>query len=439
MSSPYRLLHIADPHFSECHFLDGAPFDIGRRHAQELEEVLIQHERLRTAFDAIILSGDFSFVCRKSGFEAAAIFVERISRFVRPGGLLVLPGNHDIDLSKQVALGGLSLPTSKAEAEGPFREFLAAIAKYVGAPNHYLSRIIRIQGHGKPGLVLAGLNSCRVERYDARGWGYIGADQIYDLYSRLYNGSHETQTQKGDLVLAVTHHNLLPIWDVDLRVLFRPPEKRKFSFVMDAGGTLNFLSDLGISALLHGHTHVPSEKRVYGYGSGDRTEYRNLILGTGSLGIAKQRIALPHHFRIIEIDDGSLLQYEDFTADLCPPNTLRTWRKSKMTRPLPLMAWWEADRVRKELEMHNAAAHTARFDSENLESWSLLRVKALQPNLWPGVFSGLCQRVRKIRPRATDEAISLAVESILERSPSDDQLRNFTLEQIVVVRMMESE
>jgi len=184
---------------------------------------------------------------------------------------------------------------------------------------------------------------------------------------------------------------------------------------------------------------VQSEKRVYGYGSGDRTEYRNLILGTGSLGIAKQRVALPHHFRIIEIDERSFLQYEDFTADLCSPNTLRTWRKSKMTRPLPLMARWEADQVRKVLEMHNAAAHTGRFDSENLESWSLLRVKALYPNLWPGVFSGLCQRVRKIRPLATDEAISSAVESILERSPTDDQLRNFSLEQIVILRTMESE
>jgi 3',5'-cyclic AMP phosphodiesterase CpdA len=412
MTSPYRLLHIADPHFSECHFQQGTPSEIGKNQAKELEDALIEELDNHGPLDAIILSGDFSFACRPTGFEAAVVFIQRIARLAPRGNLLILPGNHDIDLSQQVPFGDLSLPTSKAEAEARFRDFLARVADYVAVPNHYLCNVIRIEGEGKPALILAGLNSCRMERYDAQGWGYIGADQIHHVYTKLLNyPALETRAKRGDLILAVTHHNLLPIWDIALRVLYQPPEKRKFSFVMDAAGTLNFLADLGVGAMLHGHTHVQSEKRVQGYGSGDSRENPLLILGTGTLGVAGQPASTPHHFRIIEIG-RDFLKYRDFTANPCLPDSQRRWNRGSLSRGFVLRCRWDAETVKKVLKMSRAAAETARFDSENLESWSVLRVKALDKAAWPHVRSGLCSRVRAIEPFADDAAIERAIENM---------------------------
>jgi hypothetical protein len=55
MGYRYRILHVADPHFSNCHFT-GTPSDAGRHHAEELLRVLEENDLLLQPFDALVLS-----------------------------------------------------------------------------------------------------------------------------------------------------------------------------------------------------------------------------------------------------------------------------------------------------------------------------------------------------------------------------------------------
>lgn len=108
--SLYRILHIADPHFSYCHYKDGTPAEIGRRYADELFDVIDQKSLYPRPFDCIVLSGDFTFSCRNEGFEAAEAFVVAISQYTAPQSVVVLPGNHDVNLADAVLIRKLYLP-----------------------------------------------------------------------------------------------------------------------------------------------------------------------------------------------------------------------------------------------------------------------------------------------------------------------------------------
>jgi hypothetical protein len=442
VASRYRILHVADPHFSRCHFVSGKPSEIGWRHALELEQQLKKHQLYSGLFDALVLSGDFTFACQPDGFEAAVVFIEHISRLVRPRGILVVPGNHDMDLSQPVTFkdlgapgpGDLSLPTPKEEAEKPFRDFLKRIEAYVGPPNEQLSMVVRAKHRGLRGLTIVGLNSSRVERRDAQGWGYVGIDQVYEIGGQLNGPVSAGGAEEGDLIMAVAHHNLLPIWDLGLQVLFSVPNRRKFSFVMDAASTLNFLADLGASVILHGHTHVQSYKMVEGYGSNvERQGFPTLVLGTGSLGLAQERTDPPHHFQILEIDDRTLL-YQDLSCIYHQRDASRTWQATRMRPAGRFFSLWSSLRAANTLKLHQAASFTAAYDSETMSSWSLLRDKRVAAK-WLATLGKIGEMVRTIRPAATDKDVEMALDDVLKNPPSEYDLSNFNLPQMLVRRM----
>ena len=433
MSYHYRILHIADPHFSNCHFV-GKPADVGVQHAKELVQILRDCE-LKPSFDSIVLSGDFTFACRPDGFDAAVEFINELRRHVKTKSILVIPGNHDVVLGTTVQIGRLSLPTSKYEAEKEFRTFLSRLGFPAEQINHHLSMVTRIGGRGAGGLVLVGLNSCRVERRDAQGWGYVGADQTYEVGQALLSARQGARAEEGDLLLAVMHHNPLPIWDLGVQSVSSVPDKRKFSFVMDAGKTLGFLADLGIGVLLHGHTHVQSAKRVEGYGTaglwGANDSDATLILGAGSLGIAiGGPDDPPHHFQIIEIDD-TLLRCHDVTCpSYHPRGTQRTW----MCKPSPGRAYcifWDPRRTERALKEREHSSRVASFDYEVMQSWSVLTTKMLRPE-GRNELAALYERVSKMAPSATLDQVSRLIESLFGDPPAEYVMCEWTLEQHLV-------
>jgi predicted phosphodiesterase len=429
VSYRYRILHIADPHFTNSHFLTGNPSDIGDRHARELIGQLEKHELLSTSFDAMVLSGDFTFRFAAEGFVAAEEFIQQLSYLVRPKGIVVIPGNHDIDLKQPIPIKELRLPTPKPEAEEKFRAFLARIEPHIGTPNQHLSMVTRIDG--KPGLVIVGLNSCRVERMDAQGWGYVGMDQIDNIGRKLLSADG---AKDGDIVLAVTHHNLLPIWDLGLQVLGYAPDKRKFSFTMDAGSVLSFLADLGIGALLHGHTHVQSVKRVEGYGSNDGKNGPMLVLGAGSLGIAGLRDDPPHHCQIIEIEDG-LVKFLDLSCLVYPRNTPRIWDATPPVLGGSIFAFWEGKKAKSALTAHLAKSKTASFDYQNMQSWSELRARELGPHAWNEVIDRLYEMVHKMEPAATRDKVLQTVEDLLSNPPPEHEICNWAVESYIARKL----
>jgi hypothetical protein len=426
VSDRYRVLHIADPHFTNCHFDTKKPRDMGSLHAEELIQQLEGFELLSSPFDVIVFSGDFTFGCKPEGFVAAEEFIRELASRVPEARMLVIPGNHDVNLQKPIVIGKFSLPTSKAEAEKPFRTFLHKIQSHVGEPSEYLSMMIRVPG--SPGLVVIGLNSCRVERRDAQGWGYVGKDQIDHVVRQLLKADG---AKDDDIVVAVTHHNLLPIWDLGIQILYHIPERRKFSFTMDAGGALGFLADLGVCALLHGHTHVQSMKRVQGYGLHDGQKTPMLVLGAGSLGIVGQRDDPPHHCQIIEIDtkEGEVI-YQDLHPGPEPRNSRRVWTRTK-SPTYYVSGLWKNPNARRALDLHKVDSHRASFDYENMQSWSQLRAKELSPKTWSKVVDELFERVRRIESSATRAKVLRTIEDIFLNPPSEREICEWMLESYI--------
>ena len=430
---PYRILHLADPHFTNCHFT-GSPAESGRRHAAEVIEQLEDHDKLSRKLDVMVLSGDFTFRCAENGFDAAVAFIEALAPYVAQNGLLVIPGNHDIKLGQSTTVGKLWLPMSKEKSEEAYLKFLKAIGGYVCSPNPFLSVIAKSSRGTGPSLFVAGLNSCRVERRDAQGWGYVGMDQI----SQVAHAILEHGAKDEDIVVAVMHHNLLPIWDLGLEVLGNVPGQRKFSFTMDAGAVLGSVADLGVSVLLHGHTHVQSVKRVAGYGSESQTQREaTLILGAGTLGLAANREDAPRHFQLIEVHSTEL-RYWDFTCLYHVPDSRRYWRVSAMNRAM--LASWKTRHAEDVLNNYDRQSNICAYDAEVMNSWSALHDWETDRDK---IVSGLTGRLSKsggldgFETRATEDVVGSIIEEIVSQGGDEYEMSNWPLEQCIIGRIGE--
>ena len=388
---------------------------------------------LHPGFEFLIVSGDFTWGCGDAGFEAAKVFIDELAPFFGKNGIVVIPGNHDVQLGNPMVIGRLSLPTQKEEAEARFRDFLSSIGTHVATPNKHLSVVKRLQSRGaEKGLIIIGLNSCRVERRDAQGWGYVGIDQIYEVASKLSDPTNPDRARQDDIVLAVLHHNPLPIWDLGLEELVRVPDDRKFSFLMDAGSVLGFLSDLGVGAVLHGHTHTLSEKRVQGYGeSEDSVRSTTLVMGAGSFGIDRKYLDGPHHFHVIEVDDSSsfgTLRFEDLTSTSTESHSPRAWTVER-GRPQELPRSWNTRSTNRVLANRGPDKHQTAVNYEISQSWALLRTKRTRPAQWPVELAALIEQVQSINPALAAGDIAKAIDDLFDNPPSENDICNWMLAQ----------
>jgi predicted phosphodiesterase len=100
---PLTFLHLSDLHFRERDLTSQVNPDEDVRN-----ELLRDLTRLadRYQFDAVLVSGDLAFAGKPSEYEAVASFLEEICRRtgVRPDAVWTVPGNHDVDRSKQTRL-----------------------------------------------------------------------------------------------------------------------------------------------------------------------------------------------------------------------------------------------------------------------------------------------------------------------------------------------
>jgi hypothetical protein len=284
-----------------------------------------------------------------------------------------------------------------------------------------------------------------MERRDAQGWGFIGVDQLYQLGEKLVNDT-EQRPQPGDIVIAVTHHNPLPIWDLGLEVIKGPPERRKFSFVMDAAGLLGFLSDIGVMVVLHGHTHISSIKVVDGYSGTGAPRFSPMwVLGAGSFAIQRRRTDPAHHFQILEIDKAFYgdpeLRYLDVESDRVKPDGEREWAVLKRVGTLPLTSTWDPDLARKALKLRLYDKYRLGLHMDVADSWSVLCAKRLDAGAWKNAFSGICERTTEAAVELgirdlTTSGIRNILESIFDDPPPEFEICNFRLEQIILKRWM---
>lgn len=423
----YWVLHIADPHFSRSHFDDPDPVVIGTNHALEIKNELQRHNLAREMWHALILSGDFTFAHKPEGFVAATRFVAHLADLVKPRAIVLLPGNHDVDLGYALPLGNASVPAEKAAAEAGFREFLNSVREHVPAADMYLSMSVRLQNPGEPGLVLMGLNSCRVERWDAPGWGYVGLDQVRAVARRLLSG--DKPAKDGDAVIGILHHNLLPVWDVPLGELLALPGKRKLSFMLDAPSVFAALNDLGVAALLHGHTHVLSPKNVAGYG---RDAQSTMVYGAGSLGLFHLSCK-GHHIQALEVNNRTIRTH-DLTCAAQERNLqVRPWVLASGPE-VQIHRRWNQKRAQDALLAMKYGAELAHGDLEIMESWSRLRAHQDRQR-WPAVLSEILEDVRGLQEpsSATREQILKLIHTLLfDATPDPERISGLTLQEYLL-------
>ena len=352
---------------------------VANDHFQELVQALSKRKETSPAFDAVILSGDFTDQHVDHGFEIAGLWVRLLIQngFARKDKILLIPGNHDVNLGKMMGNSKTCLPVPRAVAENSYREFLRRLGPPFDKPAADLSVATRLEhGNSTPGLILVGLNSCRTERKDSQGWGYVGLDQLSSIMRRIYDGKAEIVPRDDDVMIAFTHHNPLPLWDVGLPEMSKPTGERKVSFLIDAYWLLTALNTFGFAALLHGHAHLPKTACLEGYDPRpDRTKRPFIVSAQGSFSASLDDCE-KHHFAVIEIQPHErMLGFSHFYAGRVTHGTKRTWEvfpkqeSEKWTLGDP---GWHRKNVPEALQLLEERTVTAADQWQIMESWAPL-------------------------------------------------------------------
>lgn len=95
--------HLVFVHLSDIHFRQGRagdPHDTNQEIRHELERDLrsLYPKKIKRV-DGIIITGDISFAGKKDEFSYAGSWIEHVRELVEcpPEGVMVIPGNHDVD------------------------------------------------------------------------------------------------------------------------------------------------------------------------------------------------------------------------------------------------------------------------------------------------------------------------------------------------------
>ncbi len=188
------ILHISDTHF-------GTERDVAVEALVRLAHDLSP--------DLVILSGDITQRARRSQFNAARAFVDRLR-----APLLALPGNHDIPLFNL------------------FARFVWPFAGYRRCFGDDLEPVFET-----PELLVIGVNTARPERHKD---GEVDPNQIHRVGERLARASAE------QLRIVVTHQP----------VQITLPEDEE-NLLIGHADAVHEWSRTGVDLILGGHIHVP--------------------------------------------------------------------------------------------------------------------------------------------------------------------------------------
>jgi 3',5'-cyclic AMP phosphodiesterase CpdA len=459
----YRLLHITDQHFSKSHFWAPAADklkaefspELARRiaelHFEELASALHAVEHTRPPFDAVVLSGDFTHIHRPSGFTIAKEWVRLLIErgFAPRNGILPIPGNHDVNIGNDAIYqtGGSVLPLPRELAEKEYRNFLGELGPGIIVSNEHLSVVRRIyrKEEGR-GLILTGLNSCRIERIDAQGWGYVGLDQLDDIMRGLLDGSSGIKGEEGDVMIAFTHHNPLPIWDLGLAEVPKRMDERKLSFLADAPSLLEGLTTFGFALLLHGHAHLEKLAIVKGYDADPVSWDRSLVVSAQGSFCANLEDCKVHHFELLEIEDARTgnkgLNPFSFRVQRSAAGISRQWSLEAQPWRALDREGWAPQRVRKAQGLLIDKVETARRQWAIMNSWAPLYWRPLKEEArtgsveWQRELQRLQGRVSELAQRSVsfDEIVGV-VDGIFKENVDPGEISGLYLPQFLLWKL----
>lgn len=242
-------------------------------------------------FSAVIISGDITVGNSLEGFDQLKRFLDDLKDLlpVDRRGIVVVPGNHDVDWTKEPSTPERYANFKRAVRDGldattPFLEGLddlKSAAWESGKADHY--RLDAAEGwailplnssnYCGSNAVLAGITDPelaafmaaitavpkakevaaaleRLRRYDIARISPNQFDALRQLAAKacaeLESGADPAQG-RPPLLIAVTHHHLLPVSDDE--------EIKPFESFTNLGKLRDELRDSKISLLLHGHKH----------------------------------------------------------------------------------------------------------------------------------------------------------------------------------------
>ncbi len=382
-----RILHMSDLHFGPtCRYLDPVNRDLsdtGRKLAGLLLNDLRGHNLL-AGIAVVIVSGDLTWKKMPAEFDAALAFLQQLAaRLELPlDNFVVVPGNHDITWSEaDPARTKQYRYLMQARAEAEYRRFYMALRG--GQANLYLLDVAVFK---EERVVLVGFNSCRLHEKRNAGLGYVGRDQIEAALRMLRDDPHYSVAPEESFKIGILHHHVLPMQDLDLAELGKPPADRKFSMTVDAKAVLDLLLADNFALVLHGHQHVPLwavERRLECTEMEPKLaqDVQIAVLGAGSLSVGAPH-AKRNHFQVIDLDENTVkicgveLLWDDpagvrrqtYTAELQrteltrPPTSLPLREPKMLLEDLHRQAEAESDLLAEEVSEQDPFAVSFLFD-----------------------------------------------------------------------------
>jgi predicted MPP superfamily phosphohydrolase len=256
----------------------------------------------------VLVTGDIVHSPSRDSFDKArkeldSVIIER-AQSPQPGTYFVCPGNHD-----RHPLGN---------APGWMQNSYETLAGYKKAPSWFDNSlsghvattspidIVVVVGTNKWNIRIIGFDSSAKAKYSAQG--FASQTEVKAL------GKATEDAQESDIVLALHHHHLLPIRELEeskqrLSRLFQP------TIMLNAGTVLEVLTSSHVNMVLHGHEHQRSARR-YGTLAGRRDEI--VVLGSGSAtgndsrrGCAFERAS----FNLIELGPDRAVHIREVSYD----------------------------------------------------------------------------------------------------------------------------
>ncbi len=231
-------------------------------HLGELGESLLSDVAAQQP-DVVVVSGDLTQRARRTQFEQARAFLNRL-----PGPVLTVVGNHDLPL--------FNLP----------RRLMSPARRYEECITTDLDPVLAM-----PGLIVVGLDTMPAWRWKA---GHVSPRQVEIVRDAFENAPTSTWR------ILVTHHPVLP---VELAGL--------------VGRTLlvGACAQTGAALLLSGHTHVPS-MAIVSLGDPDIRSALAVVSGTT---ISRRTRGGPNAYWVLrlngQMEAGSTLTLELRTSE----------------------------------------------------------------------------------------------------------------------------
>lgn len=439
----FRILHLSDVHFGrENHY--------GRKHdpqqqaidlLEDLHACLLSYS-IAPRFDAVVLSGDFTWGGDDQGFEVAERFIYffKKQKMCLPDRMYVVPGNHDIAWNSQSG----ELRYDRYQIRRRYIDFATRVMEDSPEDNEWMA-ILAVFDISR--VTLIGLNSSRIESTQARGIGYVGFDQVYSLTEAGWQ-KNGRDAFGGDLRIAFLHHHLYPAWDADFANI---QERKPVSMTLDTVNVIKTLREYDYRLVLHGHNHKPQYHECVEDNPalrGNGTDRKLIISGAGSICVAAQHCQNLHQFQVIDLDRRRI-RFHNLQTE-CGDSLPRPWKYASHETELgPVNDYQEAN----DATQRNRAsdAEHARRHFEAYESWyDLVALRAADQRVtdrirkqvlraWAEVPYGTALDIEK-----ADELFGRVLKDLREededqvRSEMLDESQMMTAIQVVLRRMLEA-